>query len=135
MSEPVAPDVDVDVDVELSTTGLATGNEDLTFSLEVVSAVVEIATGEPGPPGPPGPKGDPGPTGPPGNGSGGAPAYTHVQQMPASSWTVSHGLGFVPSVTVADTQGSIGTGDVQVVDLNTVVLNFAFAFAGTAYLS
>jgi hypothetical protein len=59
----------------------------------------------------------------------------HYQQLPSATWTITHGMGFVPNVTVCDTQGTSGTGDVRIVNANTITVSFAFPFAGTAYLS
>lgn len=83
-----------------------------------------------GPPGPAGPAGPQGPAGP-----SGAAGYPHVQAIPSATWTIDHGLGFYPNVTVIDTLGEQAFGEITYPTINRVVLTFSAAFAGTAYLS
>lgn len=61
--------------------------------------------------------------------------YRHRQLVPAATWTVTHNLGKVPSVTVVNSAGDVVIGNVAVVDDNTVQLSFGAAFSGTAYLN
>lgn len=61
--------------------------------------------------------------------------YTHEQMTPAATWTIAHGLGRFPSVTIVDSGGSVVTGQVTYTDANTVTAVFSAAFAGKAYLS
>ncbi len=75
-------------------------------------------------------------------GGGGAPpapgegtSYQHTQGTPASVWTITHGLGYQPAVTVTDSTGDEVEGDLAYPDANTVVITFSAAFSGTAYLS
>lgn len=71
-------------------------------------------------------------------GSGGTPvdvAYRHVQGTAASTWTIDHGLGFYPNVTVIDSGGSVAEGNIAYPMLTRVVLTFSAAFSGVAYLS
>ena len=77
---------------------------------------VDISSGSPGPPGP----------------AGGT--YTHVQSTAAAVWTITHGLGYRPNVTVVDSTGRQVEGDV-VYSGSDVIVSFSSAFAGTAYLS
>jgi hypothetical protein len=72
---------------------------------------------------------------PTGGGSGGDAFFPFVQSSPASTWTVAHGLGKYPSVTVVDSSGDVVWGDVHYVDANTVTLTFSGAFSGVAYLN
>jgi hypothetical protein len=89
--------------------------------------------------GDPGPQGDPstvpgpqGPAGPPGS----APqAFTHDQATAADIWTVTHGLGYNPNVTVIDSAGTTQLGETVYVDANTLEIHFIAAFGGKAYLS
>jgi hypothetical protein len=67
--------------------------------------------------------------------SGGSGDYTHNQAVPATTWTITHGLGRYPSVTVVDSAGSVVEGDVQYVSSNQITCTFASAFSGKAYLS
>jgi len=61
--------------------------------------------------------------------------YVHAQAAPASVWTVNHSLGYYPGVSVVDSGGSVCLGDVQYTSVNSLVVNFAAAFSGSAYLS
>ena len=78
--------------------------------------------------GPRGDTGPQGPSGPPGS------MYVYQQQIAASTWTIVHNLGVYPSVAVSDSSGSEVEGEIYYKDLNTVVLTFSAAFAGTATL-
>lgn len=62
-------------------------------------------------------------------------SHTHAQAVPAATWTVAHGLGKCPGVTVVDSAGDQVVGAVSYPDANTVVITFSAAFAGTAYLN
>jgi len=73
-----------------------------------------------------------GPMGPSGSA---AASYTHDQAVVSDTWTVVHNLGFKPNVSVFDSAGSEVEGDIEHVDVNTVVLTFTAAFGGTAIFS
>jgi hypothetical protein len=92
--------------------------------------VVAIAP-KPGPAGPAGPSGPAGPPGPEGVDA----TYLHQQLVPAATWTIDHGLGKEPSVTVIDSGGSVVIGDVSYPTLNRVVLIFSAPFGGRARLN
>jgi hypothetical protein len=85
--------------------------------------------------------GESGPQGP--QGVAGAPgevqisdlSYIHTQASASSTWTIVHGLSFVPNITVVDSAGSVVEGDYSYPDENTVIATFLGAFAGKAYLS
>lgn len=68
-------------------------------------------------------------------GSGGASFYHHTQGVPSALWTIIHGLGYQPNVTVADSTERQVEGDVSYPNVNTVVIAFSAAFAGEAFLS
>ncbi len=55
--------------------------------------------------------------GPTGASGGSASAYLHDQTVAASTWNVTHGLGYRPAVELLDAGGS--EIDAQVVHLNT----------------
>lgn len=74
-------------------------------------------TGPAGPPGPPGPAGV---------------TYTHTQATPSSSWSVEHGLGYYPSITVIDSDGRVVYADVQHTGVNNAVIIFPAPTTGTA---
>ena len=61
--------------------------------------------------------------------------YVHIQENASATWNVTHGLGFVPNITVVDTAGTVVEGSYSYPNSNTVVLTFIGAFSGRAYLS
>lgn len=61
--------------------------------------------------------------------------YVHIQEVASSTWTITHGLGFVPNITVVDTAGTVVEGSYNYPNSNTVVLTFVGGFSGRAYLS
>lgn len=89
--------------------------------------------GDDGPPGEPGPQGPEGPQGPPGDGS--LANYTHDQQVASITWSITHMLGFYPSVSVFDTTGSEIVGAVTHTSVNHLDIVFSAPVSGLAYLS
>lgn len=61
--------------------------------------------------------------------------YMHRQTSASNTWTIEHGLGKHPSVTVVDSAGSVVMGEVQYISDNTIVISFRGTFSGTAYLN
>lgn len=61
--------------------------------------------------------------------------YIHNQNVAALEWTINHGLGFIPNITVVDSGGSVVEGSYTYPNSNTVILNFSVEFSGKAYLS
>lgn len=61
--------------------------------------------------------------------------YIHNQIVPALVWTIPHGLGRYPSITVVDSGGNVVVGAEQYVDANTITITFLSAFSGKAYLN
>jgi len=86
-----------------------------------------ISIGNSGPQGPQGEQGIPG--------SSQVLGYIYTQSVQASTWTITHGLDFIPNITVVDSAGSVVEGDYSYPDENTVIATFVGAFAGKAYLS
>jgi len=62
-------------------------------------------------------------------------SYVHVQSVSATTWTIIHGLQFIPNITVVDSAGSVVEGDYSYPDENTVIATFIGGFTGKAYLS
>lgn len=62
-------------------------------------------------------------------------AYVFNQNTPSTTWTIVHGLDFIPNITVVDSAGSVVEGDYSYPNENTIVATFSGAFAGKAYLS
>lgn len=94
-----------------------------------VSVTEEVVTVSLGTSGPQGPKGDPGEV------QYVDLSYIHNQASAASTWTINHGLQFIPSITVVDSSGNVVEGSYNYPDTNTVIATFSSAFAGKAYLS
>lgn len=62
-------------------------------------------------------------------------SFVYTQSVSASTWTVTHGLGFFPSVTVVDNGGNMVIGDVLYITENQVSISFSASFGGKAYFS
>jgi hypothetical protein len=90
----------------------------VTTNLEVTEVVYTIAVSAPGPQGRPGFDGT---------------AFDWTQVTPSASWSVTHGLGKYPSVTV-NVDGSIVYPDVDYLDLNHISIVFPEPTAGSAHL-
>jgi hypothetical protein len=62
-------------------------------------------------------------------------AYVHSQISSSSTWTITHNLGYFPSVTVVDSSNNVVVGDVKYISDNVVTVSFNATFGGKAYLS
>ena len=62
-------------------------------------------------------------------------SYVHTQNTAQSTWTIVHGLQFIPNITVVDSAGTVVEGDYSYPNENTIVASFIGSFAGKAYLS
>lgn len=112
-------------------------------TIDVVTIAIPGPQGLPGPIGPQGddgpqgligPQGEPGPTGP----QGPPPeftSYVHVQNVPDTVWVVNHNLGGYPSVTVADSAGTVVIGSVDYNGPDSLTITFTAPFAGSAFLN
>ena len=79
--------------------------------------------------------GETGPQGPVGTVDPASLGYVHIENTPSTTWTISHGLGFIPNITVVDSGETVVEGSYNYPNSNTVVLTFSSAFSGKAYLS
>lgn len=61
--------------------------------------------------------------------------YTHNQGVSASTWIITHNLGYYPSVTVVDNGDNVVIGDVSYISANQISVSFSASFGGKAYLS
>jgi len=59
----------------------------------------------------------------------------HDQEEPTSIWVIAHNLGYLPSVTVVDTEGDEILCKVDHDDVNQVSLTFSQPFAGKARIN
>ena len=97
-----------------------------------VQEVVVSAVGLQGPPGQDGADGAQGPPGAPGS----APqAEVWDQGVPATVWTITHALGYLPNVTVVDSAGSVVEGAIVYNSISQITVTFSVPFAGKAYLT
>jgi hypothetical protein len=102
-----------------------------TDILEVTTVGPQGPEGDLGPAGPQGPQGDTGPQGPPGAPS---PQFDQTFTTASTQWVIVHNLDAYPVVNLYDLYGFAISGDVSMPDRNTVVVDFAVPFAGTARL-
>ena len=61
--------------------------------------------------------------------------YTHTQIAASQTWTITHSLGEKPSVTIVDDGDNVIFGDIQYIDDNELIINFASSVSGKAYLN
>lgn len=61
--------------------------------------------------------------------------YVHVQTSASTLWTVNHGLGVRPSVTVVDSGGNVVIGDVKHLSNLVLEIRFRAGFSGEAVCS
>jgi hypothetical protein len=61
--------------------------------------------------------------------------YTHIQGAALASWTITHNLGYVPSITIIDSGGNEVEGNIVYNDLNVATVSFTSEISGSAYLS
>lgn len=62
-------------------------------------------------------------------------AYHHQQGASSAVWTIEHGLGFYPNVTVMDSGGSTVEGELEHLTENELRVTFSAPISGDAYLS
>lgn len=118
------------VTVELIENPITLNVSEENVIVSVTEQPVEVTIGFSGPQGPKGDKGDAGEV------QFEDLSYVHTQNVASSSWSVTHGLGFIPNITVIDSAGSVVEGSYTYSeDGNTVTLSFSSPFSGKAYLS
>jgi hypothetical protein len=62
-------------------------------------------------------------------------SFVYMQSLPASTWTVNHGLNKYPSVHIVDSNNNEVIADVQYTTVNQVVISFSEPFNGNAFFS
>lgn len=100
--------------------------ESAVHVVEIDSSEIVIEIGTSGPQGP---------QGAPGEVRYSDLSYVHTQSASSSTWTIVHGLPFVPGIIVVDSAGSVVEGDYSYPNENTVIATFSGGFTGKAYLS
>ena len=61
--------------------------------------------------------------------------YTHNQGSASATWSITHNLNKMPSVTVVDSADNVVVGEIEYNDNNSVTITFSGAFSGKAYLN
>lgn len=61
--------------------------------------------------------------------------FIHNQLAPMTVWTINHPLNKKPSITILDSAGTQVHGKVDYISDTQLIVNFQYAFAGTAYLN
>jgi hypothetical protein len=89
----------------------------------------------PGVPGQRGPQGEQGPQGPAGPQGASGGFLTFTQNAVSTTWTITHALGYYPSVTTTDSAGTVIEGTISYPSITSVVVTFGIATSGFAYLS
>ena len=64
-----------------------------------------------------------------------APTFVFTQNVPATTWNITHNLGKFPSITVIDTGNTVVVGEYNYTSNTNVILTFSAAFSGKAYLN
>lgn len=62
-------------------------------------------------------------------------SYRHIQMANSTAWTITHNLGFRPSVTIIDLDGDVVNGDIAYNTINQLTITFSSAIKGEAYLN
>lgn len=81
-----------------------------------------------------GQQGPPGPPGAPGSGAGGT-SFEQAFAVAATTWTITHNLGYTPAVTAYDASGRAVRGHVESNGPVQTIISFAVPVAGRAALS
>lgn len=61
--------------------------------------------------------------------------YVHDQTSPSSTWTIDHNMGKYPSVAIVDSGKTVVYGNIQYININSLVITFSLPFGGWAYLN
>jgi hypothetical protein len=80
-------------------------------------------------------QGPAGPPGQPGPGGGSDAHYVHNQPIPSDTWTIVHGLGKRPAVSIVDSAGDEVEGTVRHDSSTQLTIFFSAGFAGQAFLN
>ena len=118
-----------DVNIEIIENPVSVEVSDSDISVNITEEITSITVGTSGPQGP---QGEPGA---PGEVLYSDLSYVHNQASPSATWTINHGLQFIPNITVIDSAGTVVEGSYEYPNANTIVASFSGAFSGKAYLS
>jgi hypothetical protein len=59
--------------------------------------------------------------------------YIHDQIMASAIWTIHHGLGRFPSISIVDSSGNAVMGNIQYLSGDVIQITFSSEFSGKAY--
>ena len=62
-------------------------------------------------------------------------SYVHTQNSASATWTITHNLHFIPSITVVDSNNEVVEGSYSYPNSTSVVLSFSIPISGRAFLS
>jgi hypothetical protein len=62
-------------------------------------------------------------------------SYKFIQAVANTTWSITHNLGYMPSVTIIDSGGNEVEGHIIYNNENTLTLQFSVQCSGIAYLS
>lgn len=62
-------------------------------------------------------------------------SFRYAQAVAATTWVISHNLGYYPNVTIVDSTGAVCEGDLTYTSNNAISITFSQAISGTAYMS
>ena len=99
----------------MSTSEFIVVSSPVEITVESVTHEVTVETS-----GPPGPRGG---------------SISIEQETASSTWTLNHGLGYYPNVTIIDSLGRMVIAPISYPDVDTVQITFTAPFSGTAHLS
>jgi hypothetical protein len=137
MSDPIVLVEPVVYNVDVTQESNNVSVENTVNEVNIASLGAQGIQGIQGVQGNQGVKGDAGPQGPQGTKGDTLFSYSYSfeKQVESTSWTINHNLAYRPAVTIQDYGKNTIEGDLDHIDTNTVVVNFALPIAGYAYLS
>lgn len=60
--------------------------------------------------------------------------YTHIQDVPATTWIVQHNLNRIPEITVVDEDGDIIRPSIKYISPDRITVTFNVAMTGVVYV-
>lgn len=62
-------------------------------------------------------------------------SYIYKQKSASNEWYITHNLNKYPAVSIVDSADSIIVGEVQYIDMNSLIVKFSDPFSGKAYIN
>jgi len=106
-------------------------------NVEITKNDNQVIISSSGPQGPVGNTGQQGPAGPQGipGDSVASSSFVYEQQSSSSVWSITHNLGYRPSVFTTDYAHNTLEGDIVHTSVNQVIITFTDSVVGYAYLT